>query len=251
MPTTQQPNTTLNKTDLLWITRRLPKHVNDILHQYQGRVGLAGGFIRACIAREDVSDIDLFAQDKQMAEIVANALASHPGCKKRDSDNAFTIFGMKHVVQVIHRWTFNSMTDIIPSFDFTIARAAVWVEGGMWVSECDADFYSDLAAKRLVYRLPDRNEDAGGSILRVLKFYQRGYTIPLDSLGEVIARTIKDVDYRRIEIAFNTGEERVFETARVITGLLREVDPLHDPDFIYTKRPSTHILVNDTPNPLV
>ena len=50
--------------------------------------------------------------------------------------------------------------------------------GGEYVGLCNIRFYPDLAARRLVYTSPLRNEDAGGSILRVLKFYQRGYRIP-------------------------------------------------------------------------
>ena len=92
-----------------------------------------------------------------------------------------------------------------------------------WSSFCDDRFYIDLASKRLIYRKPIRNEDAGGSMLRVLKYYQKGYRIPLDSLGSVIARLIHNLDTDRQPLNDEIG------VANIITGLLREVDPAIDP----------------------
>ena len=80
-----------------------------------------------------------------------------------------------------------------------------------------------MASKRLVYRSPARNEDAGGSMLRVLKYYQKGYRIPLDSLGAVIARLIHKLDNERVPLSDQKA------VAHIITGLLREVDPDIDP----------------------
>jgi hypothetical protein len=134
------------------------------------------------------------------------------------------------------------------SFDFTIAMAGFWwnptgeeetyIENsevktrpaGRWDSICDEHFYEDLAAKRLRYTCPQRNEDAGGSMLRVLKFYQRGYRIPLDSLGAVISRLVMGVDQNAIVDGAEETIER--QWAKVLTGLLREVDPNVDPEHI-------------------
>ena len=100
----------------------------------------------------------------------------------------------------------------------------------------DDDFYSDLAAKRLVYRAPQRNEDAGGSILRVLKFYQRGFRIPLDSLGAVIARLVNQIDPAAIEAGIHHGDDLLGKTieerwAHIITSKLHEVDPMVNPAY--------------------
>ena len=62
-------------------------------------------------------------------------------------------------------------------------------------------------------------------MLRVLKYYQKGYRIPLDSFGLVIARLIKDIKFECI----NNRNQNEEETAKIITGLLREDDPLIDP----------------------
>lgn len=207
--------------DIYWCARRLPRAVFDLLKSNHKVATVAGGFIRSAIAHETINDIDIFSPTKDTARLLAEKLDQKPFT----TENAYTArlpSGMK--VQFIHRWTFESPRDIVPSFDFTIARAAMWWNGERWESMCSDRFYQDLAAKRLVYCSPVRNEDAGGSMLRVLKFYQRGYRIPLDSLGACIARLVAGIDQTKAESPYEQW------TAKVVTGLLREVDPDIDPN---------------------
>lgn len=237
----------LNPQDLAWCLRRAPKKVLELLKIYPGKFTVGGGFIRACVANEKVNDIDIFTCDKWHAKVGADYLAAGKGKDQHtpsrifESDNAYTVHGYLTTPQFVHRWTFPHPTHVIESFDFTIACSAFWWEPendmkaipAHWESACDPNFYSDLAAKRLVYRSPDRNEDAGGSMLRVLKFYQRGYRIPLDSLGAVIARLVKGVKWNEVtrdaEISKISEEEQL---GNVLSGLLREVDPDIDPSHI-------------------
>ena len=246
--------------DLMWCARRLPRDLKDMMKREGPRVFVAGGFIRSCIANETVNDIDVFTSTKEDAERLAYELASgepvpesmrpNPGYglpkggmvrKPYTTDNAYTVTARRVSVQFIHRWSFKQPEDAIASFDFTIAKAAIWWNTGNpgytgdniagWRSTCEESFYADLAAKRLVYTSPVRNEDAGGSLLRVLKFYQRGYRIPMDSMGAVIARLVQGVDFGQFNTGLlrkDLGQERAL--AKVLTGLLREVDPLVDPD---------------------
>ena len=229
--------------DLQWCLRRTPRQVLKLLKDRPGKLFVAGGFVRSCVAHETVSDIDLFVPSKDEAITASAALViESEGARAHHTDNAITVTGKGLVlpVQFIHRWTFDSAEKLIASFDFTIAMAGFWwyekpSDGSIetqvdnvlfphkqsgWRSICDDRFYEDLAGKRLIYTSPIRNEDAGGSMLRVLKFYQRGYRIPLDSLGAVIARLMKGVREQA------QSEE---EVAKVVTGLLREVDPDIDP----------------------
>ena len=60
-------------------------------------------------------------------------------------------------------------------------------------------------------------------MLRVLKYYQKGYRIPMDSLGKVIARLVSKVNFHAIDPGDNEW------LAKVVTGLLIEVDPAIDP----------------------
>lgn len=243
-----QQTSTLSVHDLDWAVRRLPKKVSDVLKQYKGRVFLAGGYLRSRILSEKVSDLDLFAPNKDTALAAALAMAVNheigepsPGFNLLsllyETENAYTVKGMRPMVQVIHRWTFENPVDAIESFDFTIAKAAIWYDGTRWQSVCHVDYYADLAGKRLVYTSPIREEAPGGSLLRVLKFYQRGYRIPLDSLAAVLARLVNSVDLAKVDTSSVINKRGPMASkeealAFVLSGLLREVDPNIDPDAV-------------------
>lgn len=216
----------LDRQDLIWALRRVPKELKELMEEpeWQGKIFVGGGFLRSTVAGEPINDVDVFVGSKEVAELIALKL-----CKdKKDvyrTDNAFTVKG-KLPIQIIHRWLFDSCESVADSFDFTVCCAAFSYGSSGWTSWCDDKFYTDLAAKRLVYRSPVRNEDAGGSMLRVLKYYQKGYRIPLNSLGAVIARLVKDIDTDKCPL---DNEQAV---AHLITSLLVEVDPAIDPGHL-------------------
>lgn len=211
----------LLEEDLWWCVAGLPDAVSKILHDTSKPRFCAGGFIRSRIAGEVVQDIDLFVSTAEDAKAVASQLAN--GEKVYETKNAFSVDVGSRSVQLIHRWTFTSPSECIQSFDFTVARSAIWWDGVTWKSLCDDRFYPDLAAGRLVYCCPERNEDAGGSILRALKFAGRGYRIPPSELGKVIARLMSAVDMEKVK-QFADGDQEA-RLATVLTGLLYEVDP--------------------------
>lgn len=214
--------------DLNSCVRRLPKKLANLMKKHGSKIVVAGGFIRSVITGEFISDVDIFAGNKNQSEIFATELQGDN--KFHKTDNAFTVTNIKPKPQFIFRWVYDKPEDVLTSFDFTICQAAFWwdVDIEKWKGVCSPKFYKDLAAKRLIYLSPIRNEDAGGSMLRVLKYYQRGYRIPLDSLGAVIARLMTGVDEEKLEDSLRimgpetTEEKRMGE---ILTGLLYEVDP--------------------------
>jgi hypothetical protein len=218
------------------VISRLPKALRAMMKVAPLYVG--GGFIRSTIAGEKASDIDVFGPSKEVLQIHATALAQETKARIHKTDNAWTLFGRGKPVQFIYRWVFDGPIGVIDSFDFTVCQAVVWwnpVGGptgeGAWDSSAEEAFYPDLAARRLVYTYPVRIEEAGGSLLRVRKFLKRGYNIRIDSLAGVVARLHSSIDDFGAEIlSYNEGVEREQAVAKVITGLLREVDPLIDID---------------------
>jgi hypothetical protein len=232
----------LNTHDLFLVRSRLPKAVVKLLKERP--VFLAGGFIRDTITGDKPHDIDLFAPSKDAAEAAAlwvrnETFASDPSAGKVfRSDNAFTVRTPTHQIQLIHRWTFDDPAKCIESFDYTVAQAAMWwwtdpavppdLEVPIkyeWRGICSTTFYEDLAARRLVYTMPKREEEPGGSMLRLIKFYQRGYRAPLTAIGQVMARCCLGV--RDLQGAIEEDQ-----LGRVLRGLLRDVDPAIDPDHI-------------------
>ncbi len=241
--------------DLQTCLRRAPVPLLAACKKFGNSLIVAGGYIRACASNEIVNDADCFAPSKDTAREIALYLASCNGEKfpVHETPNAFTILSYRIPIQIIHRWVFNDITTCIESFDFTISRAGFWwkpspavpftnpdqtvtmvEQGGDWCGVVDSHFYQDLAAKRLIYCAPVRNEDAGGSLLRVLKYYQRGYRIPLDSYAAVISRLMMGVRTSYIEAHDEANWQVPVELKLTgeITRLLREVDPEIDPKHI-------------------
>jgi len=220
----------MKHTDLNFVCSRVPKDLRNLMMKDYPMLMIGGGFIRATIAGEKPSDIDIFGPDKDTLKAAAMALALKRSARLHESDNAFTILAPPRIpVQFIYRWVFDHPAALIGTFDFTICQAALYIKEcplensestvRKWDSVISEDFYRDLAARRLVYTHPVRNEDAGGSLMRVRKFLTRGYNIQAQSLAGVCARLFMGV--RNLEDF--SDEKRL---TKILSGLLREVDPL-------------------------
>jgi len=209
----------LTVNDLNFVLTRFPKDLMEVVKE-NGLI-IAGGFIRSTIAGERVSDYDLFGSSKEKLEGIAYKLATRRKGRVHVTDNAYTLLSPPRIpIQFITRWLFTDPLAVAQSFDFTVCQAAIWYSGDKWYSSVSDNFYSDLAARRLVYTAPERNEDAGGSLLRARKFLMRGYSIQSSSLAGVVARLLKGFD------TSETSLEEEHLVSRVLTGLLREVDPM-------------------------
>lgn len=215
----------LVKNDVRYVVQRLPRDVRELLSINAPNILVGGGFIRATIAGETPSDIDIFGDDPVRLDLVAKDLQQkRPGSKISKTKNAITLVTPNRLpIQFITRWTFSDACKLVQSFDFTVCQAAIWRENtksnSQWFSQIGDDFYIDLAGRRLVYTNPKRDEEAGGSMLRVIKYIKRGYSIQVTSLGNVIGRLTTAMNKERAEKSHLTEGE-------IIAGLLREVDPL-------------------------
>lgn len=214
---------TLVDRDLVTVIRRLPGEVVAVLKS-PGGCAVAGGFVRDCITGDQPHDIDLFTRNKDHARILAERLRDETKARLVETPNAYTVCSQPLPIQLIHRWVFENSQQIIESFDFTIAQAVVWWDNG-WLSLCSENFYPDLAAKRLVYTRPTRDEAPGGSLLRVLKLYQRGYGIPLSSMAAVVSQLIGKIDDNKKERFTADSEWR----EQLLARLLYDVDPSANP----------------------
>ena len=222
----------MNKYDLNWCVRRLPYAVRSLLKK-KSIIVVAGGYIRACILNEPINDVDLFVGSKEYAKRIALEMVDDDEKRLIITDNAITIKGMKYPVQFITRWVYDNPSAILNSFDFTICQAAFWWDASecRWRSVVSDTFYQDLAAKRLIYTDPVREEEPGGSMLRVLKYYQKGYRITLDAYASVITRLVGGVEFDERTI-YPDGSVAPDQFQKIIKGLLHEVDPNVDPDHI-------------------
>ncbi len=200
--------TQLDPLDVDRAVRRLPLSLVELLKK-QGLI-VAGGYVRTIVASERTSDIDVFATSKDQAIASAKEFADATHTRTVETVNAITVL-TKTPVQFIHRWSYGSSADLLASFDFSIARAALrWVGGG-WAGVCDDRFYCDLAARRIVFMNPVDNT-AGGSLLRLLKFTRRGYHVSAFQLAAVVAALMKSANSDPLVVG-------------AAIEMIREVDP--------------------------
>lgn len=220
--------TKLETNDLNHVVRHLPKDVRELMSKHQGSLFLGGGFVRAVVAGEQPSDIDLFGTSKAHIELMAKELQAKRGgkehCLLHHTKNAITVIcNGRLTVQFITRWVFDDLESVVASFDFTVCQAGIVRLGveknAPWISVASDRFYKDLAARRIVYTHPQRQEEAGGSMMRAIKYIKRGYTIQIGSLAGVCQRLFAAFDERK------TDPRNEEAASRVLHGLLEEVDP--------------------------
>ena len=239
---------TLTQSDLNFVLSRCPRDILKLLRANAGKIFLAGGFIRSTICGDKVSDIDLFGPTHDELLRIAKDLTLERKGRFFETKNAITVLSPpRFPVQFITRWCFIAPEKLIESFDFTVCQAVIWAErlpdaprlvDGKLVTEekhrfhsitSDA-FYPDLAARRLVYTHPQRDEEAGGSLMRVIKFVKKGYNVQAPTLAGVITRIALEVDMGAVSRRRHQGGEHSTDDEKwvttIMTGLLREVDPL-------------------------
>ena len=229
----------LSPEDLDWCVKRLPRKVASALKNFAGNVCVGGGYIRSCITEDHLKDFDLFVNSGEVAELV-NKHCKNEDQKDFKTKNAYTILrGEKPPIQIITRWLYGKPQDVLGDLDFTICCAVIWFENGRFRSAVHPLYYSDLAAKRLRYTSPNRIEECGGSLLRVLKYYNKGYRIMLTSYARTIARMmmgVKGLEFKGSETSENSNDDWSAEKqlAKIINGLLVEVDPnaVGEVDFV-------------------
>jgi hypothetical protein len=228
----------LTYRDGQWVCQRLPGNLRVILEFDFPGVVVAGGFVRDVISRDTPTDIDLFIPRDFDTERLSKKIVERFRLNQEDvhtTPNAWTFRTRPLVIQMIHRWRFDDIDSCLASFDFTISQAGiVYVKNHGWKSRCSDAFYEDLASRRLIYTSPAREEEPGGSFLRLLKFYSRGYRAPLESSADLLGRLM----YKTLE-AFpfigkcEEGHPAVLDStvasessmSHHIRGLLVNVDP--------------------------
>lgn len=213
----------LSDDDIRRVLEPLPEPIAAFVASH--RVVLAGGFVRDALNGETPKDIDLFPVGDEespyaMADRFYDAMRLLPDAIATDrparwhTDNAVTfraIPGCPYPVQVITRWSFVSPEAVLEHFDFTIARAAIWMaSNGQWTGLIDPRFGDDISEKRLVYTGSD---EPGASLLRAFKFARRGYHMPLASLAHLVRDVADQVStaypVRSLDEAILEGLRRV------------------------------------------
>lgn len=184
--------------------RKLPHPVIAGMQKFPYKAVVAGGFLRAIsCGNNPVSDIDVFVVAPDSAEKVVTILGFLAAMQeerwtKRDqkwvvTKNAVTTVVEERVVQVIRGFPFSSPGAILRSFDLTISKAAVWMQGEANGSQradglCAQSFLRDVCQRRLRYMSDGASGiDTINTAKRICKFIRQGFTLSPEDLVEFMA----------------------------------------------------------------
>jgi hypothetical protein len=116
-------------------------------------------------------------------------------------------------VQFVERCFYPTHEELIESFDWSVCQCAVYatrkMSGVQWEGICTKAFGEDIQAGKLHYTAPERDEDPGASILRMVKLTHRGFKPTEDSIARCIGRFAAELNKQ--ETAFDDAFDRDME----------------------------------------
>mgnify|MGYP001306427689 FL=1 len=174
------------------IAENLPAEVQSILKRFPTKLMVAGGFVRDFLTEARPKDVDIFAITKGVLEEAWEEFwartEKYPFKKKTKNTVTFCSNDELPKVQFIDKCFYPTAQALIESFDFTICQSAIYWNGLQWVGVCTEAFWTDICDWTAHYTAPQREEDPGASVLRMVKFARKGYEIPEDDIARVVGR---------------------------------------------------------------
>lgn len=134
---------------------------------------VAGGALTSAFTNGSINDVDIYFKTKEdFIEAVACAYDEQLWCVAH-SDRAITFAHRDGVVQLMHFDFFATAEAIFDAFDYTVCMAAYDIDKEEFVFH--EDFLKHNSQRYLKFHNGTRYPF--GSLMRVLKYQQRGYTI--------------------------------------------------------------------------
>jgi hypothetical protein len=134
---------------------------------------IAGGALTSAFTKTEIHDVDMYFKTKaDFINAVEAAYDDGMWCLA-GTDRAVTFAQGDCIVQLMHFDFFDSAEAIFDAFDFTVCMAAYDLDNSEFVFHDD---FMKHAAQRFL-RFHSGTRYPFGSLMRVLKYQQRGYTI--------------------------------------------------------------------------
>lgn len=134
---------------------------------------VAGGALTSVFTGTKISDVDLyFKSNEDFEDAIYSAYDENLWCVSA-TDRAVTFVRDGCVVQLMRFSFFETAHSIFDAFDFTACMAAYDIDAGQFVFH--EDFFKHASQRHLSFHSGTRFPF--GSLLRVLKYQARGYTI--------------------------------------------------------------------------
>jgi hypothetical protein len=134
---------------------------------------IAGGALTSAFTSAPINDVDFYFKSEQaFIEAVADAYDSNLWCLAA-TDRAITFADRDKVIQLMHFDFFESAEAVFDAFDYTVVMAAYDIDKEDFVFH--EDFFKHAAQRFLRFHSGTRYPY--GSLMRLLKYQDRGYKI--------------------------------------------------------------------------
>lgn len=134
---------------------------------------IAGGALTSAFTNLPIKDTDIYFKTKDaFIAAVEDAYDNNMWCLAA-TDRAVTFASHERIIQLMHFDFFETAEAIFDAFDFTVCMAAYDIDAARFVFHDD---FMKHAAQRFL-RFHSGTRYPFGSLIRVLKYQQRGYTI--------------------------------------------------------------------------
>lgn len=150
--------------------KRIKESADDFLPE---GAFIAGGALTSAFTKQPIKDIDLYFKSKEsFIQAVEDAYDNGMWCLAA-TDRAVTFASNEHIIQLMHFDFFKNPEEIFDAFDFTVCMAAYDIDAETFVLHDD---FLKHAAQRFL-RFHSGTRYPFGSLVRVLKYQERGYSI--------------------------------------------------------------------------
>lgn len=134
---------------------------------------IAGGALTSAFTSSPINDVDIYFKTKEdFVEAIHQAYDENLWCVAA-TDRAVTFARDACIVQLMHFDFFESAARVFDAFDYTVCMAAYDIDAESFIFQ--EDFMKHAAQRKLSFHSGTRYPY--NSLLRVLKYQQRGYTI--------------------------------------------------------------------------
>lgn len=195
---------------------------------------VAGGALTSAFTGAPINDVDIyFKSQEDFINAVEQAYDEGLWCVSA-TDRAVTFAHGSSIIQLMHFDFFETPEAIFDAFDFTVAMAAYDIDKEEFVFHQD---FLKHASQRFL-RFHSGTRYPYGSLLRVLKYQQRGYSIgkgDLLRIGLSLQKvSLNSWDDLAIAVGGQYGEKALLETDAPFS-MEAAVDLFKDIEFITSK----------------
>lgn len=158
----------------------MSQHANELKKIFEAGAGfrpagafIAGGALTCAFTGKDINDVDMYFKSKKaFIDAVQDAYDDNLWCVAA-TDRAVTFVKGAAIVQLMHFDFFESAEQVFDAFDFTMCMGAYDLDAEQFIFHDD---FLKHASQRFL-RFHSGTRYPFGSLMRVLKYQSRGYTI--------------------------------------------------------------------------